>query len=103
VVVDKQTESVEICEVRSFSIVALFDGTHPLLVAKDIVDGVVHWVVKECSDSSLILSNIAWITVEALTHLEDSSSLSKLSPEIFGHFWNCVDSNSIKSVSLNKV
>lgn len=51
----------------------------------------------------MIWTNVGWVTVKVLTHLEHSRCLSVLTPEIFWNFWNSIDSNSIETVGLDKV
>lgn len=73
VVVNEETQSVNIREIIFFFLVTGFDIAHPLLVAEDIVDSVVHRVVKQCGDCSLVASYVSRVPVENLAHLEDTS------------------------------
>ena len=87
----------------SFFVVSVLDVVHALSGSKDILDGKVHWVVEETFDGTLIWSNVGWVSIEAFTHLEDTGSISILSPEIFWYLWNSVNSNSIKVEVLDEV
>jgi hypothetical protein len=49
----------------------------------------------------LIVTNIGVITIEALSHLEDSCSLVVLTPEILRDLWDSVDTDTIETVLLN--
>jgi len=46
----------------------------------------------------LVWGNIAWVTVKALSHLEDTSRLSELRPKVGWNFWDGVDSNTVEFV-----
>jgi hypothetical protein len=102
VVVNENTKGVQVFEVRGLLLISILDAVHGL-AAKNVLDGEVHWVVEETSQVFLIWTNVSWVTVKVLTHLEHSRCLSVLTPEIFRNFWNSIDSNSIKSVGLDKV
>jgi len=103
VIVNKEAESVEVFEVGLLRVVSLLDFAHVLLATEHITDGVVHRVVEKTSDSSLVGSNVSGITVEALSHLEDASSITKLRPKVFGNLGDGVDPYAIKAVSVNHV
>lgn len=51
----------------------------------------------------LVVTNIVVISIEALSHLEDASRLSELSPEILGYFWDGVDSNTVEAILGDKI
>ena len=51
----------------------------------------------------LIIANVARESIEALSHLEDTRSLSKLAPEVLRDLRDSVDSDTVKTVSLNKI
>ena len=102
VVVNENTKGVQVFEVRGLLLVSILDAVHGL-AAENVLDGEVHWVVEETSQVFLIWTNVSWVTVKVLTHLEHSRCLSVLTPEIFWNFWNSIDSNSIETVGLDKV
>jgi hypothetical protein len=49
----------------------------------------------------LIGSNVSRVSIEILSHLEDSSSISIFFPEVFRNLRNSVDSNSFEAIGLN--
>jgi len=51
----------------------------------------------------LIGTNIGRIPIKALSHLENASRLTILTPEIFGDFGNRIDSNTVEAVSVNEI
>lgn len=102
VVVDEDSESREILE-GTFSVVSVSDLVHALLSSENILDGVVHWVIEESSQVLLVWTNIVWISIEALSHLENARGLSIFRPELSFDFWDRVDSDSIKVVLLYQI
>jgi hypothetical protein len=102
VVVDENSESGEILE-GTLSVISVSNLVHALLSSENILDSVVHWVVEEASEVLLVWSNIVWISVEALSHLENARGLSVLRPELSFDFWDGIDSDSIKVVLLDQV
>jgi hypothetical protein len=69
--------------------------------SKNIFNCEIHWIIKKSSDMILIITNIVWISIEDFTHLKDTRCLSIFTPKIFGYFRDRVNSNSIKSKSIN--
>ena len=51
----------------------------------------------------MVAANVGWVTVEDLTHLEDTRGWTELSPEVLWHLWDGVDSDSIESEFGHKV
>ena len=49
----------------------------------------------------MIGSDVGRVSIEILSHLEDSSSISIFFPEVFRNLRNSVNSNSFEAVSLN--
>lgn len=49
-VVNEETKGIKIGEVRSLSVVTLLDLTHISAIAENIVNCIVHRVVKKASD-----------------------------------------------------
>jgi len=103
VVVNENTERVEVLEVRLFLLPSALDVLHRFLASENIFDSIVHWVVEEASDMFLIWTNVSWITIEVLTHLENSSGFSELTPEVLWNFRNGIDSNTIKTEVTDEV
>jgi hypothetical protein len=103
VIVNEKTEGIDIGEVGFLSIVSLLDLSHVLTATKDVVDGVVHRVVEEPSDGTLVGSDVSGVTVEALSHLEDAGGLTKLRPEVLGNLGDGVNSQTIEAVGLNQI
>ena len=77
-------------------VVRLSNQEHRFAGAKNILNCKEHRIVEEGSHIVLIISHVVRISVEDLTHLKDTSSLTVLSPERLGHVRNCVNSDSIK-------
>lgn len=100
-VVDKHSKGIDITEVSLLNTVSVADIIHGLSTSKDIANGVVHWVVEQSCDVILIGTDVGWVTIEALSHLEDASSLTILLPEVAWHLWDSVNSNSIEAVLLD--
>lgn len=98
VVVNKDTEGSDIAEVGSLLVVAALNVTHPGSISENIVNSVVHRVIKEGSDGALVASNIRRVSVEALTHLEDSTCWPKFTPEIFTDLRDSVNSDPIEAI-----
>lgn len=48
-------------------------------------------------------TDIGGVTIEALTHLENTRCLSVLTPELLGHFWDGIDSNTVELVLLDGI
>ena len=71
-VVNEETESIEILEWALLLSIPVFDVVHRLSGTKDILDGVVEWVVEESSQRALVWSYVSWVTIEALSHLKDT-------------------------------
>ena len=103
VVVDEDTKGINILEFTVFLGKSVFDLIHTFSRSKDVLDGVVHWIVEKTSEIVLIWSNVAWISVEALSHLENTSSLTVLTPELALDLWDCVNSNSIELIGVDQV
>jgi hypothetical protein len=103
VVVDEETEGGDVGEVTLLSIVAVLDVTHVLARAKHILDGVVHGVVEESGDVTLVGSDVSRVAVEVLSHLEDARGISELLPEVLSNFGNGVDTNTIEVVRGDEV
>jgi hypothetical protein len=102
-VVNEEAKGIDIFEVTSFLVESVLDSVHGLLGAENISDCVVHWVVEQSGNWSLVTTDVAGITIENLSHLEHSRSWTKFGPEIFWNLWDSVDSNTIKAVGLDKV
>lgn len=62
-----------------------------------------HGIVKQRCNRALVSSNEGRVSIEALSHLEDTCCLVVLGPEVFGHFGNCVDTDAVKFVNLDDV
>ena len=102
-VVNEETEGIDILEVTSFFVESVFNSVHRLLGAENIPDCVIHWVVEQSGNWSLVWTDIARISIEHFSHLEDSGSWTKFGPEVFWNLWNGIYSNTIKVVGADKV
>ena len=102
VVVNEHSQGVDIAEFVLFLRVPAANAVfHALIVFPNVYDCVIHGVVEQASEVVLVRSNISRVSVEHLSHLEHSSRVSVLFPEIFGHFGNSVNPNSIELVGVN--
>lgn len=102
-VINKETKSIDILEVVTFSVVTVFDFGHALTRTENVTDSVVHWVVEQTSNVVLVWSNVSGITIEALTHLEDASRFAVLSPKIAFNLRNSVNTNTIEVVIFDQI
>jgi hypothetical protein len=103
VVVNEDAESIDILEMGLLLLDSILDAIHGFTTTINVLDGIVHRVVEKTSQGTLIRSNLGGITIEVLSHLEDTSGLSILSPEIHGNLRDGVNSNTIKVVGLDKI
>ena len=51
----------------------------------------------------MIIAYVSIVSVEVLTHLENTSGSAVFSPEIFGDFGDRIDTDAIEAILLNKV
>jgi light-regulated signal transduction histidine kinase (bacteriophytochrome) len=72
VVVDEDAESVEVSEVTSNILPSGADVIHGLTSSINVLDCIVHRVVEQAGDVILVWTNIGRVTVEDLTHLENT-------------------------------
>jgi len=100
-VVNEDPESIDIFEVVGLILVLGSDLVHALSTLPDVSDCVEHWIIEETCYIVLVGSNIGCISIEVFSHLENSSCCTILRPEIFGDLRDCVNSDTIKSISLN--
>lgn len=101
VVVNENTEGMEVLEVGMLGVVAVLNLVHGLTTAENVQDSVVHWVVEHTSNVALVGTNVCGITIEAFTHLEDTRGCTIFLPEILGNLRNSIDSDAIKIILLN--
>jgi len=102
-IINKKTKGIDILEGFLVWGPPIWNGAHWLAIGEDISNWIVHRVVEKSRDIILIVSNITIKAIEALSHLEDSSWLTILLPEVFGNLWNGINSNSVKSVLGDKI
>ena len=100
-IVNEDTEGINVSELLSLLDPSVGDTSHGSLGLPCVLDCVIHRIIEETSDVILIVTNVSWISIEALSHLEDACGLSEFAPEILGNLWDCVDSNTVKVVSFN--
>lgn len=84
-------------------IVVVSDIGHVLIVEDSVSDPEKERVVKCTTDWSDVTANVPHGAVENLTDSVNSWSLSELTPEPFGHLWNCIDSQAVDLVFLDQV
>lgn len=102
-VINENTKSVDVTEVLLILGPSVSNISHALAVHEDILDSIVHRVVEEGIDVVLVVAYIPIEAIEALTHLEDSSRLCILLPEVLGYLRDSIDADTIKVVLLNKI
>lgn len=100
VIINKKTEGIDIFEGQILNIVAVVDIYEAFTTSKYVTDRVVHGVVEKCCDVVLVWAYISWISVESLSHLENTRCLPVFSPEVFSDFRNGVNSDTIKVKSF---
>jgi len=103
VIVNEDTESINILEVLGLSVIPVADVIHRRVTAKHVTDRVVHGVVKHASDVVLIGSDVSRIAVEALAHLENAGRCSVFTPKVLGNLGDSVDTDAIKLVFRHDV
>ena len=104
VVVNEHSQGVDIVEFVLFLRVPAANAVfHALIVLPNVYDGVIHGVVEQASEVVLVRSDITRVSVEHLSHLEHSSIVCVLLPEVFGYFRNSVNPNSVKIVGFNYI
>ena len=72
VVVHERTESINISESLFLLLICSSDLVHGLTGTKHVVEGKEHWVVEKSFDWTLISTDEVDVTIEALSHLEDT-------------------------------
>jgi len=103
VVIDEDTKSGWVSEFLVYLLDSSGDSLHGLGRAEDILDGVVHWIVEKTGNEVLIWTDVVRVSVEAFTHLENTSGISILLPEVFTDFRNSIDSNTIELIGVDQV
>lgn len=102
-VVNEDTKSVNVLEVLIVSLPSAGNGSHRLSVHPDVSNSIVHGIVEETGDIILVGTHIGIVPIEALSHLENASSLTELRPEVLGNLRNGIDTNTIEVVCLDEV
>jgi len=77
-------------------VVAITNIVHGLTGAENIMQGKVHGVVEKTFNVTLVTGNKVNITIETLTHLEDTGCLGVLRPEILRNLGNSVDPDTVE-------
>jgi hypothetical protein len=95
-IVYEHSESINVFEISTFFFESVTNLIHALALPENIDNCVVHWIVEQTSEVLRVRTNIGRVSVEAFSHLKDSSTVSVFLPEIFGNFRNSVDSNAIE-------
>jgi len=103
VVIDEDTKSIDIFEFTVLLSKSVFEVLHALSRSENILDGEVHWIVEKTGKMLRVWTNVVWISVKAFSHLENTSSLTVLAPEISFNFWDCVDSDTIELIGIDQV
>jgi len=102
-VVNENTESINILEASFVLSPSSGNVSHGLSSTEDILDSEIHGIIEETADILLIVSNVIVISIKGLTHLEDSSSLTEFFPELLRNVRNGINSNTIKAILLDKI
>jgi len=103
VVVNEDTKCIHVLEVGLLLGISVFDVFHTFMTSEHVLDCVVHRIIEETCEGSLVWSNISGISVEALSHLEHSGGLTVLGPEVFWDLWDGVDSNTVKAIVIDEL
>lgn len=101
VIVNKYSKSIDVFEFSILLVVSVSDVLHALVVPEHVLDSVVHGVIEQSGQVVGVRTNIGGVSIEALTHLEDSRRISVLLPEVFRDLRDGVNSNSVKIVILD--
>ena len=101
VVIDKDTEGIDIFEVLGLLVVSVTDVVHGFRAAKDVTDGVIHWIVEKCCQMVLIRSYVCRVSIEAFSHLEHTCRFTILRPKISWDLRDSVNSYTIEAILLN--
>jgi hypothetical protein len=72
VVVNEKSKCAQVFEVGSLGVVSGLNVAHVLTISEDVVNSVVHWIIKEASNIVLVGTNISWVAIKALAHLENA-------------------------------
>ena len=101
VVVHENSKCVDVLEVWRFLRPPVSNVVHGLLASEDVLNGVVHGVVENTRHWALVTTNVGWVSVECLSHLKHTRCCSVSTPEGLWHFWDGINSNSVKAEVLN--
>jgi hypothetical protein len=100
-IVNENDESINIFRFALLFIKSIFNVMHKLAWSKNIFDWKVHCIIENSGHMILVITNIIWLSNKNFTDLKNTSSLSIFTPKIFLNFWNCINSDTIKSKSFN--
>jgi len=103
VVVYKYSEGINVVELRLLVSIGSSDTIHALTIGPNVLDGLVHRIIKKPRDVVLIVGHIVGVSVEALADGINPSSGCVLTPEVFGYFGNGIDSDSVQVVCFNEI
>lgn len=101
VVVNEDTKGINVIEFRFLLGVPVSDAVHAPATAPDVLDSEVHGVVEKAGNVVLVVTHIVGITVEDFSETEYSSSLGVLTPKVFWHFGNSINSDTVQVVLLH--
>lgn len=103
VVVNEEAQSVHVFELGSLLCDSIFNVVHGLSRTPHVLDSIVHRVVEQTRHVVLVRTNIAGVTIEAFSHLEDSRGRTILSPEVLWYLWDSIDSYAVESISRHEL
>jgi hypothetical protein len=78
VVVKEKTKGVNIFEITYLWVETRLDATQVLTILKDIVNGIVHWVVEQTSDVVLVGSDSVRVAVFLLHPLKKPQQMCQI-------------------------
>jgi hypothetical protein len=97
-VINKDTECIDIFEVIIIRSPPISNIFHAFSVNPHVSNGKFHGIVKDSSYIVLVVRNIMFIAMIAITHLKDTCRCNELLPEAFLNITNCVDPDAIEIV-----
>lgn len=103
VVIDEDTKSGWVSEFLVDLTNSTSDSLHGLVGTEHILNCVIHWVVEKTGQEVLIWRDVVRISVETFTHLENTSRISILLPEVWFDFRNGINSNTIELIGVDQV
>jgi hypothetical protein len=103
-VIDENSQSINVREGSSFVEEGRTNVVHRLLVIEDCLQSEIKWVIHGCIKSIMsILGDISDVTVEDLSNLIDTCILSIFFPEWLFNMRNSINANTVEVKLLNGI